>query len=99
MMILSAFILSFFEFASVVLMLLAMIVLLLGINRLFHRDLEIGDDETRKFRRELKDSDEVITPHSVFHDFITRERTSSHGDKRLERKPVRSYDAEFKYKK
>lgn len=91
MIILGDFSYTLLRLVAVAVMLLAMIVLLLGINRLFHNDLNIDNSETNKFKKEVKESDEVITPHSVFHDFITKDKDRGRyvSVSRLEKKRVR----------
>lgn len=59
--------------ALVVVILVAIISLLLGINHLSHNDDTISEEETSNFREEVKEKQEVISNRSVFHKFLARE--------------------------
>lgn len=53
-------------------MLLAVLLMLLGVNRLSHADDKELERE-RKLRRKIIKSDDVISNDSVFHDFLVRD--------------------------
>lgn len=62
----------------------AMVVLLLGINCLFHNDDSKTLDETELLRNDVDEGDEVISDRSVFYNFLvkaTRESKTNNKNK------------------
>ncbi len=66
------YLISIFKVALVGVILLGMIVVLLGINHVTHNDDSLSSEETNLLRREVTDDRKVITPRSVFHNFLAR---------------------------
>lgn len=54
--------------------LIGMIMLLLGIHRLFNTDEFDNPNDTRNLRKDISDETRVITGHSIFHQFLVRKK-------------------------
>lgn len=65
------------KIVAVVVLLLAMVLVLLGIGHLFNKETLAHDEDVSKLKREMKEREEVISRHSVFHSFLVREITKS----------------------
>lgn len=56
----------------VLIILVAMVMILLGINQLFSGNLQTEEEEIKQLRDDVNDNDEVITPQNVFRKFLGR---------------------------
>lgn len=59
--------------AFVILILICMIMVLMGINALTHRDKTNDVKAADELRKEISSHSEVISRHSVFHQFLARD--------------------------
>lgn len=65
---------TFVTTVLVLVVLVGMVTLLLGVNRMFHTGIEERErDDAERLKKDLESEDNVITPHSVFHPFLGRE--------------------------
>lgn len=56
----------------VLIILVAMVMILLGINQLFSGNLQAEEEEINRLRNDVNDKDEVITPQNIFRKFLGR---------------------------
>ncbi|MDE6409376.1 MAG: hypothetical protein K2K81_03910 [Muribaculaceae bacterium] len=56
----------------VLIILVAMVMILLGINRLFTGSLQTEEEETNQLRNDVNDKDDVLTSQNVFRKFLGR---------------------------
>lgn len=63
-----------FKFLLVMIILVAMVLILLGINYLFSGNLHSDEKETDKFRKEVEHDEDVMSTKNVFHQFIDGKR-------------------------
>lgn len=56
----------------VLIILVAMVMILLGINQLFTGNLRTEEDDTNRLRNDVNDKDEVLTSQNVFRRFLGR---------------------------
>ncbi len=61
---------SILKAVLVILILAVMILLLLLINHFFTGNFTSDEEETNRFRDEIREMDEVITGHNIFHDLV-----------------------------
>lgn len=61
---------TFLKFILVLVILVAMIVILLGINQLFSGNFSSSEKETSDFRREVREKDEVMSSQNLFRRFL-----------------------------
>lgn len=64
---------SIFKVMAVVAMLGAMVVLLVGIRHISSDD--VAPDDTDALRHDIDDKENVISQHSLFHEFLTPDDT------------------------
>lgn len=62
---------------AVVALMVGMIALLTGISHIYPSKVH-HEADTKKLKKELRDSSDVISPHSVFHDFLVRDLKNDH---------------------
>lgn len=60
------------KFILVLIILVAMIIILLGINHLFSGNFSSSEKETSDFRREVREGDDVMSSHNLFHQFLDK---------------------------
>ncbi len=60
------------KFMLVLIILVAMVMILLGINRLFTGSLQTEEEETNQLRNDVNDKDDVLTSQNVFRKFLGR---------------------------
>lgn len=53
-------------------LLMGMVMVLMGIGHLYRKDGSREVREADRLRRDIKESDNVITRNSIFHDFLVR---------------------------
>lgn len=70
----------FIQSVIVIMILGAVVILLLGINHLFSGNFDVRKDDVEELRRDVKDSDHVISKKSSFHILVAS--TSSGRDKK-----------------
>ncbi len=70
----------------VVLILGAMVMLLLGITRLFHGNVDGSEEEADRLRDDVESNSDVITDDSLFNQFIAHHKREEH-----ERRHSRNY--------
>lgn len=63
----------------VIIMLGLMIIILLGIHHFFSGSFETDNSEIDDMRVDIRESDEVITGHSVFSDLVKVRQSASRG--------------------
>lgn len=56
----------------VLIILVAMVMILLGINQLFSGNFQNEEEETNVLRKEVEERDEVITSQNLFRKFLGR---------------------------
>ncbi|MBD5184880.1 MAG: hypothetical protein HDS97_08345 [Bacteroidales bacterium] len=56
----------------VLIILVAMVMILLGINQLFSGNFQNEEEETKVLRKEVEERDEVITSQNLFRKFLGR---------------------------
>lgn len=56
----------------VLIILVAMVMILLGINQLFSGNFQNEEEETKVLRNEVEERDEVITSQNLFRKFLGR---------------------------
>ncbi|MDE5790093.1 MAG: hypothetical protein K2H96_02540 [Muribaculaceae bacterium] len=56
----------------VLIILVAMVMILLGINQLFTGNLQAEEEETNQLRNDVNDKDEVLTSQNLFRKFLGR---------------------------
>lgn len=56
----------------VLIILVAMVMILLGINQLFTGNLQVEEEETNQLRNDVNEKDEVLTSQNVFRKFLGR---------------------------
>lgn len=58
----------------VLVLLFAMVMVLMGISRLTHRDGLEEEREAEKLRQELRKSEKIISRHNLFSGFLARKK-------------------------
>ncbi|MBD5328676.1 MAG: hypothetical protein HDS03_02100 [Bacteroides sp.] len=56
----------------VLIILVAMVMILLGINQLFSGNLQTEEEDINRFRNEINDKDDVMTSQNLFRKFLGR---------------------------
>lgn len=57
----------------VLIVLIGMVALLMGVNRMFHQSIDNPEKGTAdNLRHDIEDEESVIPPQSVFHPFLSR---------------------------
>lgn len=56
----------------VLIILVAMVMILLGINQLFSGNLQTEEEDINRFRNEVNDNDDVMTSQNLFRKFLGR---------------------------
>ncbi len=64
---------NFVTSVLVLVVLVGMMVLLLGVNRMFRQGIDEPEaDAAERLKKDIEHEDDVITPHSLFHAFLGR---------------------------
>ena len=56
----------------VLVILVAMVMILLGINQLFTGNLQTEEEDTNSFRNDVNDKEDVLTSQNLFRKFLGR---------------------------
>lgn len=63
-------IITVLKLICVAMILVGMVAILLGINHLFSADFRSEEADTKKFRKKVNESDEVMSPSNLFSRFL-----------------------------
>ena len=74
------------KFIAVVVILAAMLMILLGIGHLFSGNFHSDSEETEKLRQDVENNEDVVSPRSLFYEFLGGGNNKKDGEFRRNRK-------------